>query len=256
MDYGIGLLGQIPIRESITHTSEMVSQLLFGETFAIEDKYQHWLKIRTLFDNYVGWVDSKQVMLLADEKPPESNIFTASHDAIVERSTDYARFRVGVGCPLAEYSEGKFKMGNITFRYEGKIHQVGLTLTGPARIIELAKQYINTPYLWGGRSSFGIDCSGFVQMIFRLNGISLPRDAAQQAEKGTAVNFISEANPADLFFFDNENGEITHAGIYLGNNRIIHSSGFVHESNVDGEGILRSDGKGYTHHLRIIKRMM
>jgi cell wall-associated NlpC family hydrolase len=250
--YGIGLFGQIPVRESIMHTSEMVSELLFGEGFVIDDRYQHWLKIRTLFDNYHGWIDSRQVMLLENE-PPRSNIFTGTHDAVIERSTDYARFRVGMGCPLPNYAEGKFKMGKITFRYEGRVKQ-GTGNTSGA--LDTAQSFINTPYLWGGKSSFGIDCSGFTQAVFRMNGVALPRDAAQQSTVGVAVNFISEAQPADLFFFDNENDEITHVGIYLGHNRIIHSSGFVRTANVDGEGILRQDGKGYTHHLRVIKRIM
>ncbi|MDR0763218.1 MAG: C40 family peptidase [Bacteroidales bacterium] len=251
-NYGIGLFGQVPVRESITHTSEMVSELLFGEGFAIDDRYRHWLKIRTLFDNYQGWIDSRQVMLLEYE-PSVSNIFTGVHDAVIERSADYARFRVGMGCPLPNYTEGKFEMGKVTFRYEGRVQQDKGSVAG---VIDIAQSFVNTPYLWGGRSSFGIDCSGLAQTVFRMNGIALPRDAAQQATAGTAVNFISEAKPADLFFFDNENGEITHVGIYLGNNRIIHSSGFVHISNVDGEGILRPDGKGYTHHLRIIKHLI
>ncbi|MDR1973828.1 MAG: C40 family peptidase [Bacteroidales bacterium] len=249
--YGTCLFAQIPIRESITHTSEMVSQLLFGEGFAIEDKYQHLLKIRTLFDNFSGWIDSRQV-ILTEECPHEATVFTGSHDAVIERSVDYAKFRVGMGCPLPDYADGKFVMDNTIFRYEGCIRQA---IGGVKSIIDVAQKFINTPYLWGGRSSFGIDCSGLSQIVFRLNGISLPRNAAWQANKGTAVNFISEAQPADLFFFDNENCDITHVGIYLGDNKIIHSSSFVHISNVDGEGILRSDGKGYTHHLRIIKRM-
>ncbi|MDR0618913.1 MAG: C40 family peptidase [Bacteroidales bacterium] len=250
-NYGIGLLGQVPVRESVTHTSEMVSELLFGEGFIIDDRYQHWLKVRTLFDNYSGWIDSRQVMLLENE-PPVSNVFTGAHDAVIERSTDYARFRVGMGCPLPNYAETKFEINNITFHYDGRIQQGIRNAEG---ILDTAVLFINTPYLWGGKSSFGIDCSGFVQTVFRMNGFTLPRDASQQAVTGTAVNFISEAKPTDLFFFDNENGEITHAGIYLGDNRIIHSSGFVRISNVDGEGILRQDDKGYTHHLRVIKRV-
>jgi hypothetical protein len=251
-NYGIGLFGQVPVRESVTHTSEMVSELLFGEGFIIDDRYQHWLKVRTLFDNHNGWIDSRQVMLLENE-PPASNVFTGAHDAIIERSTDYVRFRVGMGCSLPNYTEGKLEMNNITFHYSGLVQQGVRSVEG---IIGTAELFINTPYLWGGKSSFGIDCSGLVQTVFRMNGITLPRNASHQAATGAAVNFISEAKPADLFFFDNENGEITHVGIYLGNNRIIHSSGFVRVSSVDGEGILRQDDKGYTHHLRVIKRII
>ncbi|NTW32657.1 MAG: C40 family peptidase, partial [Bacteroidetes bacterium] len=124
------------------------------------------------------------------------------------------------------------------------------------KIVENAYMYLDAPYLWGGRSPFGIDCSGFVQMVYKLIGIRLPRDASQQASQGTTINFLSEAVPGDIAFFDNEDGIIVHTGIIINNGQIIHASGRVRIDNLDHEGIFQVKTKKYTHKLRLIKRII
>ena len=116
--------------------------------------------------------------------------------------------------------------------------------------------YLNSPYLWGGRSPFGIDCSGFTQMVFKLNGIKLPRDAYEQAEIGKTLNFIEETQKGDLAFFDNEEGKIIHTGIIIDKNKIIHSSGKVRIDNLDHYGIFNAETGKYSHNLRLIKKVV
>ena len=132
----------------------------------------------------------------------------------------------------------------------------GLTTPGftqKKKLIENALMYLNAPYLWGGRSPLGIDCSGFTQMVYRLQGINLPRDAYQQAEVGTTLSFIEESDPGDLAFFDNNEGKITHVGIILEENHIIHASGKVRIDRIDQQGIFNTEIGTHTHKLRLIK---
>ena len=119
---------------------------------------------------------------------------------------------------------------------------------------EVARLYLNTPYLWGGRTPFGIDCSGFVQMVYRFAGIQLPRDASLQVKGGVSLGFIDEAQPGDLAFFESEEGAIVHVGILTGNRRIIHASGTVRVDPIDHHGIFNMQANGYSHRLRIVKR--
>ncbi|MDE7149933.1 MAG: C40 family peptidase, partial [Bacteroidales bacterium] len=234
--FGICLLSQIPLRETINHASEMVSQLLFGETFSVLEKYTHWLKIRTDADHYEAWVDSKQVQLVPKEihlswVSDEKAAFTLNPYSLITRTGDLSHFPVGMGCRLPLIENGIFQTPETGFST-----QDALTATENRRmpdterneaLLRSAALWLNTPYLWGGKSIFGTDCSGFTQTLFRMYGVQLPRDAKDQAAAGEAVNFLEEARPADLLFFDNENEQIVHVGIFMGNNRIIHASGMV-----------------------------
>ncbi|MEG2337016.1 MAG: C40 family peptidase [Bacteroidales bacterium] len=257
--FGLCLLSQMPIRQSVSHTSEMVSQCLFGEVFCIEESYLHWYKIRTLEDGYEGWVDAKQVHLIKSDlynaiKDENIKTYAAEHDMHINTEEGNC-IRIGLGSRLPLFKEGKMHIDSHCFEVEGDIIQ---TKQNPQieNLITLSKQFLHTPYLWGGRSAYGIDCSGFSQMIYKLCGISLPRDAKNQAQAGNLVHFFDQAQANDLFFFDDPEGNIIHVGIYLGNNQIIHASGDVHINIIDNQGILNSEKNEYTHNLRFIKRFV
>ena len=102
----------------------------------------------------------------------------------------------------------------------------------------------------------GLDCSGFTQAVFRLNGISLPRDASQQSGIGQVINLVTEALPGDLAFFDNDEGMITHVGLILDSTSIIHASGKVRIDALDHQGIYNVETNKYSHRLRLIRRIM
>lgn len=260
--YGICKLSQAPIRETISHASEMKSELLFGDFFEIHDKYQNWLKIENFFDGYSGWVDEKQIMPLSEEefnahKADKSQCFSSGFLSEAQRNTDHAVFRIGMGCRLPFFENGGFRLGNIRYTYTHPVLQAEIGNENKRKaIVERASTLINTPYLWGGKSSFALDCSGLTQLLYRISGINLQRDASQQASQGQFVNLLAEAQAGDLLFFDNENEQIVHVGIYNGNGMIIHSSGSVRMDPVDHEGIFKQEISDYSHHLRLIKRVI
>lgn len=255
--YAICFLSQVPVRETVSHSSEMITELLFGDTVEIKEKYQHWYKIVNLYDNYEGWVDSKQLMPIGNEefllhKNDKDRFVTADTLNVVERNSDHAIFTVGMGCSLPLFDQKHFKLGNQTYSFTGTWKDTSIYIEGKEKrksLVSLAEKMLNTPYLWGGRSVFANDCSGLVQLIYKVSGIRLLRDASQQAEQGNPIHCIEEAQAGDLMFFDNENEKIVHVGIYNGNGHIIHNSGMVRRDHVDKEGIIRCETGKYTHHL-------
>lgn len=253
MEFGICNLTIVPLRAEEAHRSEMVSQILFGETFEIIVKSKDWTKIRTEMDAYVGWVQNGQ-FLTVDNQGYQEYLSLENRKIGYEGgllfNKDYS-IQLLHGTPLRKdfpYVEVAglmdYKGQEVHFNQEDFINQVAI----------LAKQYWDVPYLWGGRSKFGIDCSGFSQLIYQSFGVILPRDAYQQAELGYTVDFLSETQVGDLAFFDNEEGRITHVGIMLDEETIIHASSRVRIDRMDQEGIFNKEWNRYTHRLRIIKR--
>jgi len=251
MQYGISTLAIIPLRAEASERSEMVSQLLFGETYQVLEWQEKWVKIVTAFDEYEGWISRVQVSLLNYEDyltlQTSKPIFTTQLVTIANKQTDNSLLYLPAGSTLPFYENGSSWIENEVFgvNHVGEI-ETELTAT--------AKSYLNTPYLWGGRTHFGIDCSGFTQNVFKQHGIQIKRDASQQAEQGSVVDFLPAAQAGDLAFFDNEEGRIVHVGIMLNYEQIIHASGRVKIDRIDGQGIYSDELKKHTHKLRIIKR--
>jgi gamma-D-glutamyl-L-lysine dipeptidyl-peptidase len=252
IEYGICILSVVPIRAEASDKSEMISQLLFGESFLVIEKQEKWLKVKCIWDHYEGWIDPKQIYIgISENEALSSKHSSVVVDKFSELEFDQNHMLLSIASTQAvdiiqKYTEKKY-------RFLGRMVEMGSKAIEP--IETLAKRWMHTPYLWGGRSIFGIDCSGFTQNVFKMYGIALHRDAYQQAEQGTLVNFIEEVQPGDLAFFDNEEEHIIHVGIILDKQSIIHASGQVRIDRLDHQGIFNIDTKRYSHKLRIIKRM-
>ncbi|MES2779456.1 MAG: SH3 domain-containing C40 family peptidase [Bacteroidota bacterium] len=249
MNKGICSLSNIPLRKEDNSRSEIVSTLLFGEMFTIEsNEGGEWTRIKTTFDAYEGWVSSKQITMLTTE--PIS--FTPVSDfpfAIIQAIPGF--IMAPYGSLLPDYDGTNCYINGVAMEVTNK------QTTQTAKDIRyISRQFVNAPYLWGGKMPFGIDCSGFTQVIFRSIGIALKRDAYLQAEQGTTIAFLEETQTGDLAFFDNEEGQITHVGIMLDPHSIIHASGRVRIDNIDSYGILNAENRNYSHKLRIIKRVL
>jgi len=251
MQYGISNLSIVPMRNEAADQAEMVNQILFGEHFKVLESRKKWSRIRLAHDSYEGWICNKQWIEIPEEdyKQLDKDVSTITTD-ILDIITKEQHQPIVIGSVLPFYKSGHALLNNEMYQFDG------LTTPGfvkKEKLVENALMYLNAPYLWGGRSPLGIDCSGFAQMVYRLQGVDLPRDAYQQAKVGTTLSFVEESEPGDLAFFDNNEGEITHVGIILEDNHIIHASGKVRVDRIDQQGIFNTELGTHTHKLRLIK---
>ena len=249
MQYGICNLSIVPLRDAPEDTCELVSQVIYGEIFKVLEPRKNWSKIRLAFDSYEGWIDNKQYLEITEEAYQSLNKETPKLSAdlvefIEDNNNELHPILLGSTLNGLSYLNHKHE-GNCIERKNTKDN-----------IIQTAFLYLNTPYLWGGKTPFGIDCSGLTQMVYKLNGCKLLRDASQQASQGEALSFIEESEPGDLAFFDNNEGIITHVGIIMKDNYIIHAHGKVRIDRLDHSGIYNVDKKMHTHKLRVIKKII
>lgn len=255
MKFGICNLNSVAIRKEPNNKSEMISQLLFGETFQIINSENQWIKIVLDFDFYEGWILKNQIIDL-DENTYQEIILNSNSisNELVTFITDTQNKlqTITLGATLPFYKNNKFRILNEIYDFDGKTKSEKLSKTD---IVNTTQFYLNTPFLWGGRTPFGIDSSGFTQMIYKINGHAIFRDAHQQASQGEVLSFIEESTPGDLAFFDNEEGEIIHVGIILANNYIIHCDEKVRIDRLDQSGIFNVNTKTHTHKLRVIKQI-
>ena len=223
-----------PIRAEVSEKSEMTSQILYGETCEIIKTEGLYSKIKMDFDGYEGWVNSS--VLKKENSEISKNLVTQNYGVF---DLPEGRNLLSLGSEVAFETENFVNNNNIR-----------------ESLVESAKKFINVPYLWGGRSYFGIDCSALVQLVYKIHGIALPRDADKQAELGEARDFVEESEPGDLAFFEDETGFISHVGLVLSPFELIHASGKVRRDSLDFSGIYNAEKNKHTHKLRMVKTVI
>ena len=225
-----------PIRAEVSEKSEMTSQILYGETCEIIETEGLYSKIKMDFDGYEGWVNSS--VLKKENSEISKNLMTQNYGVF---DLPEGRNLISLGSEVAFETENFVNNNNNNIRES---------------LVETAKKFINVPYLWGGRSYFGIDCSALVQLVYKIHGIALPRDADKQAELGEARDFVEESEPGDLAFFEDETGFISHVGLVLSPFELIHASRKVRIDSLDFSGIYNAEKNKHTHKLRMVKTVI
>ena len=261
---GVANLSVIPMRAEPSEKSEMVSQLLFGDAYSVMEEADNWLKINTFDCSYEGWIDAKLFNPL-HYKDVESYLSAPKYlvrDFVffIKAFESNITFPIFIGSSFPYPKDGILILGDSIFMVqlpsETPLAAVNGLSDKQVQMMHFAASYLQAPYLWGGRTPAGIDCSGFSQIVYKSIGIALPRDASQQAELGKTVDFVQEAEIGDLAFFHNNEGHICHVGIVCGQQKIIHASGKVRIDTLDSTGIFNQEKGAYTHHLRIVKRLI
>ena len=243
-----------PVRQEPSEGSEQLTQLLFGEVCEVLDRLPRWTKIRSTLDGQEGWVDFK--MVSPDEIGENWTLPTtvvATPIALATSLEDGEELLLTLGTRLPHYEHGIFEV-------LGKQYIIDPTNVDISQqsIEGVAQSLLNAPYLWGGKNMMGMDCSGFTQVVYAAFGVNLLRNAREQMTQGTLVDSLADVQPGDLAFFDHADRDpkatnISHVGMMLDSQTIIHCSGNVHIDMIDEQGIHLEDGE-LTHHLVEIRR--
>ncbi|MFD2998855.1 NlpC/P60 family protein [Pontibacter toksunensis] len=257
MEHGICMLSLVPLRAETSDRAELVSQLMFGECYQVINTEGNWLQLQLATDGYKGWIDFKQHTAVTPEY--FSRWKSSSHARTLSLlqfiSINDFQVPVGIGSYLPFFDGGSIQVNEVRYGYSGPASDTSV-LPSKTQLVEVALNFLKFPYLWGGKSMFGIDCSGLTQQVFGICGYQLPRDAYQQVALGQEVHFVEQTQPGDLAYFSNAEGRITHIGIMLEGQKIIHAHGEVRIDQLDHTGIYNEGLKRYTHQLRIIKRIL
>ncbi|MFT5385821.1 MAG: hypothetical protein ACI81W_003230, partial [Saprospiraceae bacterium] len=252
MNFGINPLSVVPVRRSASDKSEMTSQILFGEMVEILETKGTWARIRCAWDNYIGWIDSKQMKAITAD---EYHLYRLNYSCCVELMQPAVGngyyLPITIGANLPNFDGLRFSLNGSSFQFSGQAITPSEIEPSAELLLKMARRYLFSPYVWGGRSPFGVDCSGFTQVVYKLIGIPIPRDSSEQVDEGVLVDFIEQAQEGDLAFFENRKGKITHVGIIMADNQIIHASGQVRIDKIDHFGIYNVDSKKYSHRLRV-----
>ena len=240
MDYGIIDLNIVPVRKKNNAKSEMINQLFFGESITIIKTKEKWSFIISNIDNYQGWIRNLHFKLI---KKNEYKILS-ENDSLFSKSeiiikNDACEITIPTGSLL---SSVKF----LNYYYTNEVASKSL--------LETIKSFINSPYLWGGKTKYGVDCSGLIQTIFKTLNIILPRDAKEQSDVGVEIE--EGYKLGDLAFFGKNLNNITHVGIFVDNETVVHAYGRVRMDKINNEGIYNNEEKRVTHFLQKVNRII
>lgn len=258
MKYGICPFSVVSLRVSAVDTSEICTQLLFGELAEVlEHKGKAWIKVRCHHDHTIAWMHRNQLQAVtAEEFETYQTDFAYCLDLIQPAVANDHFLPIPLGARLPLFDGLKFQLGNKSYQFSGQA-VAAKKMPPTAKLLEkLARRYLYAPQLHGGRSPLGIDSDGLVQLLFQLLNIRLPRKADQQKQYGEAIDFVEQSRAGDLAFFENRKGRIIHVGIVLENAQILHVSDCVRIDRLDHFGIFDENKQHYSHKLRILRRLL
>lgn len=258
----ISLHSVVPVRTEPREGAEQSTQMLFGELCTILENSDvgiqdsdRWKFIRLESDGQEGWVDTKMITPMSEQ---EYDTYSQAYSSagIVVFPLAYAMSEnngqtipLTAGTRLTNYKDGRFEVLGVGFRIDPSMVRTQPIELNLQNLLETVRFFLNVPYLWGGKNALGMDCSGFTQIVMSLFGKQLLRNASEQATQGTVVADLAHAKAGDLVFFDHEDHKISHVGIVIDSERVIHCSGRVKVEKLDSNGIFSAEKGAYTHHL-------
>ena len=255
----------VPVRAEAREGSEQLTQMLFGELCTVLEEKPRWNRVKLALDGQEGWVDAKMICPMKSEEF-KSYSLAYKNAAMVSVPMTYAvsenngqTIPLTAGTRLTNYKDGRFEVLGVGFRIDPNMVAVQPLEMNEQSLLQTVRFFLNVPYLWGGKNAMGMDCSGFTQVVMSLFGKKLLRNASEQATQGKKISDLKKVQAGDLAFFDHEDGKISHVGIVIDSERVIHCSGRVKVEKLDrrasgGVYILSAEGI-HTHHLVSIRRM-
>ena len=257
----IALHSVIPVRTEAREGAEQNTQMLFGELAEVIDEQPRWKRIRLESDGQEGWVDAKMITPMTDKeyaayKKALKTVATVAFPMAYAMSENNGQtIPLTAGTRLTNYKDGRFEVLGVGFRIDPSMLITAPLELNQENLLKAVRFFINVPYLWGGKNALGMDCSGFTQTVMSLFGKALLRNASEQVTQGKPIKDLSKAKAGDLVFFDHEDGKISHVGIVIDPERVIHCSGRVKVEKLDSQGIFNAETGEYSHHLTQIRRL-
>lgn len=257
----LSLHSVVPVRAEAREGAEQNTQMLFGELAEVLEEQARWTRIRLDSDGQEGWVDAKMIApiggkdLTAYKKAYKTAAMVKFPMTYAVSENNGQTIPLTAGTRLPNYKDGRFEVLGVGFRIDPHMVSIQPTVISLQTLLETTRFFINTPYLWGGKNALGMDCSGFTQVVMSLFGKKLLRNASEQATQGRAIKERQKAQAGDLVFFDHEDGKISHVGIVIDPDRVIHCSGRVKVEKLDDTGIFNAETGEYSHHLTQIRRL-
>lgn len=248
--YGIAVAGICPLYSSATNKTEQINQVIIGETFDVLEVSgdEEWYRIRIHTDGYMGWINKNPVKLIDEreykkyrksKKVEITKKFADVHSLPGKKSAILRGVFMGVELSIVsrrgEWIEVKLPDGIKGWISKKSCRDYDDTQDSRKDIMKYAEALLGIPYIWGGRSAFGIDCSAYTQLMYKMCGFRIPRDSNMQAKLGMELGkSFADFRKGDLLFFGNKEGRVTHVAIYTGKEMdFIHASGFVRINSLD-----------------------
>ncbi|HRI78577.1 MAG TPA: C40 family peptidase [Cyclobacteriaceae bacterium] len=258
VDFGVCRLAVVPVRKESREASEQITQLLFGDHYEVINfsPDRKWAHITIYSDQTEGWLDIRQHHVISKEYFEQINATDYKITTEIASPVLYKKspLTIVMGSVVPISNSELFKIEE-QFAFNGESKSLGQRRDADF-VKSVAKKYLQAPFLAGGKSPFGIDDTGLVQMIFRIAGYSLPRNIRQQLQAGKKVKSFEDSSTGDLAFFSEKGKEVSHVGLIIDGDKVIHASGYVRMDPITDEGILNPETKIYSHLFHSIRRII